>query len=161
MDHIFFLKIENDICSAHVTKIDHPYHQLYHVLFEDGYENNFFTNVETGRWIEEDLGETALAINFGMKLYMLNGTSGLHRKPLSWCKASMADDVVSFAFYKYTDGAEKVFEVYADNHKFLYTLRRSGKKWKVFGPLYCITADRYTDQVNIIISIFKGIEDCI
>ena len=83
MDHIFFLEIENDICSAQVTKIDHPYHQSYHVLFEDGYENIFFTDVETGNWIEEDLGETTLAANFGTKLYQLNGTAGLHRKTLS------------------------------------------------------------------------------
>jgi hypothetical protein len=161
MDHIFFLKIENDICSAKVTKIDHPYHQLYHVLFEDGYENFFFTDAETGNWIEEDLGETALATSFGSKLYLLNGTSGFHRKTLSWCRASMADEIISFGFYVYTENNDTVFEVYAANHKFLYTFRNNGRRWKVYGPIHFIERNKYTDQIKIIISIFKGLADYI
>jgi len=88
MDHIFYLRLENDVCSAKVTAIDHPYQQVYHVLFDDGYENIFFTDVETGNWIEEDLGETALAASFGTKLYLLEGRYSIQErnKPLAWCK---------------------------------------------------------------------------
>jgi hypothetical protein len=161
MDHIFFLKVENDIYSAQVTKIDHPYQQMYHVLFEDGYENIFFTDVETGNWIEEDLGETGLAGNFGMKVYLLNNVSGMPRKTLSWCRASLPDKIISFGFYSYPEGGETVFEVYADNHKFLYTLKNSKRKWKVYGPPYFVGNDQYTDEIKIIIIIFKGLAGCI
>lgn len=163
MDHLFFLKVENDICSAKVTKIDHPYHQMYHVLFEDGYENIFFTDVETGNWREEDLGETPLATSFGMKLYLLNGTSGVARKTLSWCRASLADEIISFGFHASNadDGDGTVFEVYGSNHKFLYTFRNNGRRWKVYGPRYFIQRNLYTDQIKIIISIFKGLADYI
>jgi hypothetical protein len=161
MDHLFFLKVENDICSAQVTKLDHPYHQLYHVLFEDGYENNFFTDAETGNWVEEDLGETTLAGNFGTKLYLLNGTMGLHRKTLSWCKASLAEEIISFGFYTYRENSETIFEVYASNRKFLYTFKNSKRRWRVYGPHYLIAADQYTNQVKIIISIFKGLAGCL
>lgn len=161
MDHIFYLKIENDICSAKVTAIDHPHHQLFHVLFEDGYENIFFTDPETGNWIEEDLGETALAASFGMKVYLVHGPSSLPCRQLSWCTASIADRIICFGFYTYTDGAETVFEIYGANHKFLYTFRSDGRRWKVYGPYYFLGSDQYDDQVRIIISIFKGLAGCI
>jgi len=157
MDHIFYLKLENDVCSAKVTTIDHPYHQVYHVLFDDGYENIFFTDVETGAWIEEDLGETALAGSFGIKVYLLNGPSGLPCKPLAWCKASVAGKIICFGFYTYTEGDDTIFEVYAANHKFLNEFRNSNNSWQVYDSHYLVEADQYTDQVKIIISILKGL----
>ncbi len=164
MDHIFYLKRENDICSAKVTAIDHPYHQLYHVRFDDGYENIFFTDVETGNWIEEDLGETALAGNFGTKIYLVNGPSGVSPKTLAWCKASIADKIISFGFYTYMDmeDTETVFEVYGDNHKFQYTFRNGKKnKWEVYDAHHFLSDDQYTEQIKIIISIFKGLAGCV
>ena len=91
---------------------------------------------------------------------MQRQTQGTIGRKLGERKASLADEIISFAFHKYTAGSEKVFEVYADNHKFLYVLRHKDKKWKVFGPHYFIATDQYTSQISIIISIFKGLEDC-
>ena len=90
MGHMFYLKRGNDFFSAKVTEINHPYHQLYHVQFEDGYENVFFTDAETGNWIEEDLGATALAGNFGKKICLFDVPSRLPCKNLSWCKATIS-----------------------------------------------------------------------
>ncbi|GAC1427731.1 MAG: hypothetical protein NVSMB7_04660 [Chitinophagaceae bacterium] len=157
MDHIFYLKLENDVCSAKVTAIDHPYHQLYHVRFDDGYENIFFTDVETGNWIEEDLGETALAGNFGMKVYQLNGPSGQACKALAWCKASVGAKIISFGFYTYMEGNDTVFEVYAANRKFLYLFRNHNSRWQVYDTRQLMGAAEYTEQVKIIISILRGL----
>jgi hypothetical protein len=160
MDHIFYLRVENDVCSAKVTAIDHPYHQLYHVLFDDGYENIFFTDVETGNWIEEDLGETALAANFGTKVYLLEGRTSISgkNKPLAWCKASAADKIVCFGFYTYVEGTDTFFEVYGNNHRFLYLFRYTGNAWEVAGmDNIIIEPQLYTDLIKIIISIFKGL----
>jgi hypothetical protein len=160
MGHIFYLRRENDIFSAKVTAINHPYHHLYHVQFEDGYENIFFTDVETGDWVEEDLGVTSLAGNFGRKICLFNSPSRLACKTLSWCKASIADKVISFGFYTYMEDTETVFEVYGDNHKFLYSFRNSSSNtWEVYGPHYFLHEDQYTEQVKIIISLFNGLAD--
>jgi len=159
MDHIFYLRLENDVCSAKVTAIDHPYQQVYHVLFDDGYENIFFTDVETGNWIEEDLGETALAASFGTKLYLLEGRYSIQErnKPLAWCKASAADKTVCFGFYSYKEGSDTIFEVYGNNRKFLYVFRCSGNDWEVTDAHRIIEAYRYNDLIKIIISIFRGL----
>ncbi|MES1223882.1 MAG: hypothetical protein ABUT20_50770, partial [Bacteroidota bacterium] len=155
------LKRENDICSAKVTAIDHPYHQFYRVQFDDGYENIFFTDVETGNWIEEDLGETFLAGSFGSKIYLLNGNCTRPCKTLAWCKASVANKIISFGFFTYLDDTEIVFEVFGDNHKFLYTFRNNNKDgWEVFDAHHFIKSEQYNEQIKIIISVFKGLKGC-
>lgn len=159
MDHIFYLKLENDVCSAEVTAIEHPYQQVYHVLFEDGYENIFFTDVETGNWIEEDLGETALAASFGTKVYLLGGQPTLSRntKPLAWCKAAAANQIICFGFYTYMEGDDTLFEVYGSNHKFLYLFRYDKHNWEVSDEKQLLEKDNYPRLVKIIISIFRGL----
>lgn len=160
MEHRLYLKIENDIHSARVTAITHPHHQLYHVIFEDGYENMFFTDVETGNWVEEDMGETALAVSFGSKANQLNDTSFRPVKPLAWCRASIADMIINFGFYTYKENSQTVFEVYADNHKFLCNLVKNKKgKWIIYGLVWPIIEHQYTNQVQVIISIFEGLAD--
>jgi len=160
MEHILYLKIENDIHSARVTEIPHPHHQVYHVIFEDGYENIFFTNVETGNWIEEDLGETKLAVSFGTKVNQLDGTSFRPFKTLAWCRASIAHMIINFGFCTYTEDGHTVFEVYTDNHKFLCNLVKNKKGvWTMYGSRRPVMEHQYTNQVQVIISIFEGMAD--
>ncbi|MEP7277515.1 MAG: hypothetical protein ABI813_02630 [Bacteroidota bacterium] len=162
MDHIFYLNLENDIGSARVRAIDHPFHQLYHVKFEDGYENTFFTDAETGNWVEEDLGETALAAIFGIKTGMIKGLSAVPCKPLTWCKAAIASKIISFGFHTCMDDGDTIFEVYGANRKFLYSFRNSGNnRWVVYDTHQLIKVDQYTELVKIIISIFRRLADCI
>lgn len=160
MQHILYLKIENDIHSARVTPITHPHHQVYHVAFEDGYENIFFTDVETGNWIEEDLGETSLAVNLGAKLSQVDDMSLVPRKSLAWCRASIADMIINFGFCTYIENNLTVFEVYADNRKFLCNLVKNKKgKWIMYGSRRPMMEYQYTNQVQVIISIFEGMAD--
>jgi len=157
MEHLMYLKIENDIRSARVTHIRHPLHLAYHVLFEDGYENIFFTDVETGNWIEEDLGETVLAAAFGSKIDLLDQVYPRPCKPLLWCRASIADMIINFGFCSYTENNSTVFEIYADNHKFLCNLVRDGRNnWTLYDSQRPVTAHQYVNQVQVIISVFEG-----
>jgi len=158
MDRIF-LQLEDDVCAVKVTAIEHPYHQAYHILFDDGYENIFFTDVETGNWIEEDLGETTLAASFGTKVFLLENGSLFPpaNKSLAWCKASAAEKVICFGFYTCMEGNDTVFEVYGDNHKFLYLFRRTARGWKISGVDGLIESPQYTDFIKIAISIFTGL----
>ena len=119
----------------------------------------FFTDVETGNWIEEDLGETALAASFGTKLYLLEGKHSIQErnKALAWCKASAADKMVCFGFYSYMEGSDTIFEVYSNNRKFMYLFRCSGNDWEVADAHSIIEAYLYNDFIKIIISIFKGL----
>ena len=160
MQHILYVKIENDIHSARVTPITHPHHQVFHVVFEDGYENIFFTDAETGNWIEEDLGETSLATSLGAKLSQVDDSSFIPRKALAWCRASIADMIINFGFRTYMENNLTVFEVYADNRKFLCNLVKNKKgKWIMYGSRRPTMAHQYTNQVQIIISIFEGMAD--
>ena len=160
MQHILYLKIENDIHSARVTPVAHPHHQVYHVAFEDGYENIFFTDAETGNWIEEDLGETSLAANLGAKLSQVDDMSLVPRKSLAWCRASIADMIINFGFCTHTKNNQTVFEVYADNRKFLCNLvKNKAGKWIMYGSGRPIMEHQYANKVQVIISIFEGMAD--
>ena len=155
-----YLKVENDIRSAKVTAVDHPHHRLYHVIFEDGYENMFFTNVETGSWIEEDIGETALAAALGDKVDDLKAVSYAPCRPLSWCRATIADMIINFGFRTYMENSNTVFEVYTDNHKFLCNLVKNKKgSWMMYGAYRSNMEYQYTNQLQVIISLFEGMAD--
>ena len=162
MERIVYLEIENDICPVRVSAVEHPHHQLCHVVFEDGYENMFFTDVQTGEWIEEDLGKTMLAAALGEKLLQLHGASGTCRplKRLSWCRASIADMVVNFGCYSYTRNSHTVFEIYGVNHKFLCNLVRNKKgRWVMYGNYRDTMEYQYTNQLHVIISLLQGMAD--
>ena len=160
MEHVVYLTIENDVCSATATVIEHPHHYLYHVVFEDGYENMFFTSVETGVWIEEDLGETDLAAAVGSKLMQVLEPESRPLKPLSWCRATIADMAINFGFYTYVENTHTVFEVYTDNQKFLCNLVKNNKGcWVMYGSRRRELEYQYTNQLHVIISLFEGMAD--
>ena len=163
MECIVYLEIENDVSPVRVTAIEHPHHLLYHVVFEDGYQNMFFTDVQTGEWIEEDLGKTTLAADLGEKLLQLQGASQKRPpfKRLFWCRASIADMVVNFGYYSYSENTRTIFELYGVNHKFLCNLVKSKKgRWVMYGNCREIMEYQYTNQLHVIISLLDGKDGC-
>ena len=134
MEHIVYLQIENDIRSARATAVEHAHHRLYHVVFEDGYENMFFTDVENGEWIEEDLGFTALAYEVGkqIKSFMRNP---IHvPKLLTWHKQYIKDKLVCFGFFNFMNGNQKFYQIYNANKKYMYTLvDMDNDEWQILG----------------------------
>ena len=159
MNQIMYLEVDNSIRTAKATACPHPHHTLFHVLFEDGYENMFFNDVETGRWIEEDLGTTQLANALGGAIKIFNGEDWKSRKTLQWFKAVTVDRLFNFGFYKYELQNCCVYEIYGDNLKFRYSLVKTGcKGWEVFGAYNLVLTEENTAMVKLIAEILNTID---
>ncbi|MEO7263436.1 MAG: hypothetical protein ABIW38_00925, partial [Ferruginibacter sp.] len=94
----------------------------------------FYTDVETGRWIEEDLGFTGLANEIGLQI------SNFLRQPihvpkvLTWHKQYMDGRLVSFGFVSFLKGNHKMYEIYSHNKKYMYTLvEMENDEWQIMG----------------------------
>ncbi len=158
MEHIFYMRLNNDVCSAQVTEVENLFQTQYHVLFGDGYQNIFFTDVESGAWIEEDLGETDLAVSFGKRIFQVDGPQEISGKSLTWCRAAYARQLMCFGFHTYRKQGKNYFEIYADNRKFLFTLVYVKKKWTVLQADGKPGSLRH-GQVALYIAIFRGLAD--
>jgi hypothetical protein len=162
MNHILYLKVENAVRSVKVTEIPHPHHALFHVLFEDGYENMFFNDVETGRWIEEDLGETLLATAFGLEIKQITAHRWHCPKILQWHKDITGSGPVHFGFYKYRLDDCFVYEIYRSNMKFRYSLVKTGcQTWEIFGAYNLIVEEENAETVKLIAEILDSYNSCL
>ncbi len=109
-------------------------HCMYKVYFENGYENIFYTDVETGRWIEEDLGFTELANQVGSQIRSFMRQPVHVPKVLTWHKQYMDDRLVSFGFVSFLKGNHKMYEIYSHNKKYMYTLvEMENDEWQIMG----------------------------
>jgi hypothetical protein len=127
MKKIIYLEINDALQAAVVKEIAHPRHSLFHVSFENGYENIFFTDVETGEWLEEDLGFTKLAETVGLSVSHQLSATILVPRPLVWQKI---DGFTVFGFYNYAYEDNEIYEIYRPNRKFMcYLLRTIKNDW--------------------------------
>ncbi len=118
-----------------VDELFHPIHQMFKVRFDDGYENIFFTDVDSGRWIEQDIGFTLLAEMVGEKINSNHKSGGKIIRTLHWYHSTEKMDTspVNFAFFHYYLGSFPVFEIYAPNRRFLFSMILVNKDfWQVF-----------------------------
>jgi hypothetical protein len=131
---IYIVNTEGKESIAWITEIPHRHHAMYKVEFESGYENIFFTDVESGGWIEEDLGFTALAIQVGKEIQKLMRNPFHVPKALTWHKQYENNKLVSFGFIHFMKGSHKMYEVYNSNKKYMYTLADMGNdEWQIMG----------------------------
>lgn len=144
MNNIIYLQIDGAESSAWVSEIVHRHHNMYKVSFKDGYENIFYTDVETGYWIEEDLGFTTLAAEVGKQI------RGFMRNPihvpklLTWHKQSINDKLVCFGFFNFMNGSQKFYQIYNANKKYMYTLvDMDNDEWQILG--HSNNLNRYID----------------
>ncbi|MEP6712676.1 MAG: hypothetical protein ABJA37_09685 [Ferruginibacter sp.] len=120
--------------TALITEIPHRSHSMYKVMFESGYENIFFTDVETGKWIEEDLGFTILASNVGEEIKKISQNFFHVPKILTWHKQEKGGKLISFGFYKFMTGISETYEIYSSNKKYMYTIANTNNvEWHVVG----------------------------
>lgn len=119
---------------AWISEVTNRHHSMYKVLFKNGYENVFFTDVETGQWIEEDLGFTDLAKEIGLQVknYVRNP---IHvPKILIWHKQVIKGEVLCFGFFNFMKDKYKMFEIYSSNRKYIYTLvEMDNEEWQILG----------------------------
>ena len=129
-----YLRKEGLTLAATVNEVIHRHHNMFKVCFQDGYENIFFTDAESGKWVEEDLGFTQLAQEFGkrIKSYMLNS---IHvPKVLTWHKQYIYDKLVCFGFFNFMNGLQKFYQLYNANKKYMCTLVDMGNdEWQILG----------------------------
>ena len=134
MSNIIYLQIDGTERLAWASEIVHRHHSMYKVSFKDGYENIFYTDVETGKWIEEDLGFTDLAREFGnqIRTFMRNP---IHvPKLLTWHKQFIDDRLISFGFFNFMNGSQKFYQIYGFNKKYMYTLvDMDNDEWQILG----------------------------
>lgn len=121
--HLF--NIHNRPVKGNIAVIQHRQHTLYHIDFNNGYSNNFYRDVENGKWVEEDLGCTDLAVQVG-DISMTQERTFIHvPKKLQWHNIPTVKPGLHFGFYKYQSHEDTVYDIYHVNKKFLFSLIHS------------------------------------
>ena len=122
MNEILHIPVDGQYSAILVTEIPHKHHLMFKAILESGYSNIFYTDVETGLWIEEDLGYTDLAQQIGEEVKKMKLKPIHVPKLLTWHKLQLKDKAVSFGFFSFLNGNNKMFEIYDSSRKYLYTL---------------------------------------
>jgi hypothetical protein len=135
MVKVHHFNINNQSVSGLITEFKINIHKMYKVVFENGYENIFFKDVESGKWVEEDLGFTGLAEQVGA-LVMPFAKQPVHvPRILKWHRETLDNgQSIQFGFYGYLSGNNRMYEIYHFNKKYQYTLLCSEEdSWQVLG----------------------------
>ena len=134
MNNIIYLQVDGSESLALVSEIAHRHHCMYKVSFKNGYENIFYTDVETGKWIEEDLGFTALADAVGKQIKKIMRNPIHVPKLLIWHKQYFNNKLVCFGFFNFMNGSQKFYQIYNANKKYMYTLvDMENNEWQILG----------------------------
>lgn len=134
MHNMINLTYDGADLSAWVFELPNKHHHLFKVCFSDGYENIFYTDVETGRWMEEDLGFTQLAEIVGVSMRPLIKLPVHVPKLLIWHCQYYNNKLLNFGFFGYTNGRYRLYEIYNTNKRYLYTLMdMENDEWQILG----------------------------
>jgi hypothetical protein len=133
MEHAVKLTVDGESQLVTLSEMVHPIHCMFHVLFEDGYENIFFTDVEESLWVEQDLGFTARAQQVGKKIGKLYHFNWVN-KPINWyTKTDDFGKELRFGYSRDTSGGYLVYEIFAPNRRYMFTLvRLKSHIWQLF-----------------------------
>ena len=107
---------------AGVSQLFSPVHNMFSVTFRDGYSNVFFTDVETGKWIEQGLGYTELAEKIGERLDELFPTEDKTTRKLEWVCEERGNHLFNFGYCHYVLNTFEVFEIYTSDRRYLCNL---------------------------------------
>ncbi len=134
MSNIIYLKTEGVETFAWVTEIKSRHHCIYRVSFKNEYENIFFTDVETGLWIEQELGFTELAQEVGRQISHFESKIVHVPKILIWHHQKIEKRIINFGFYGYLKGDQRMFEIYGSGGKYMCTLvDMNDDEWQILG----------------------------
>jgi hypothetical protein len=158
MNNIIYLKLDGEETFAWVTELQNRNHNMFKVIFKNGYENIFFTDVESGMWIEEDLGFTSLAHEIGNQIRNFVKHPIHVPKILTWHKQVTDNNIFIFGFFNFMKDKYKMFEIYNKNKKYLYTLvEMENEEWQILGnnsvPLQNIDRE-FVQQVIQILPLY-------
>lgn len=134
MGNRIYIQIDGAEILAWVSEIVHRHHNMYKVSFQNGYENIFYTDVETGKWIEEDLGFTSLAEEIGIQIKKFMRNPIHVPKLLTWHKQQIDNKLIWFGFFNFMNGSQKFYQIYNANKKYMYTLvDMDNNEWQILG----------------------------
>lgn len=123
MSDIIHLTIQGGRAAVLITVLRTKQQLSVEAIFENGYQNVFFVDVQSGEWVEEDLGFTQLARIIGESVNSMNLKSVHIPKQLVWHHFKYKKGVKTLGFYGYLDGNTKLFDVFDCNYKYLFTLQ--------------------------------------
>lgn len=132
MEHSLELIIDGAPQTVMLSEMQHPIHSMVHASFEDGYENIFFIDVESGNWVEQDVGFTNLATMVGKKvehLYYFDWG----KKEITWCEEETNGKYLHFGFHADHTAGYMVYEIFAANRRYMFTLvKLQNHVWQLF-----------------------------
>ena len=118
--------------SVTLTEIVHPLHAMYLAEFDDEYENIFYSDPGTGKWIEQDLGFTPLAAMIKQKLEKLDTTAHAPSRNIIWHHQYDHNKWLHFGYHPFFNNGYLTYEIYASNHRFMFNLVKTpGDDWLV------------------------------
>jgi hypothetical protein len=130
--HTIFFQIKNRIESIQITELPNPIQPMAYIEFENGYANVFFVDLETGRWVEQDLGFTQLAEVLGPQLKYILHEQAFSKNNFTWFRKSINKELFHFGYYSYRSDKEKVYEIFAANRRYMFTLISKAKgRWQI------------------------------
>ncbi|MEO7524684.1 MAG: hypothetical protein ABIT58_11350 [Ferruginibacter sp.] len=134
MNNIIYLQVDAVESFAWVTEIPNRHHNMFKVIFKNGYENIFFTDVDSGLWVEEDMGFTQLAQEIGNQITDFTKNPIHVPKLLTWHKQIIDGEVLSFGFFNFMKDKYKMYEIYNNNKRYMYTLvEMDNEEWQILG----------------------------
>ncbi len=132
MSYYLHLHLNGIHYSVTLTEIDHPMHCMYLAEFDDEYENIFYSDPRTGKWIEQDIGFTALAAMICEKLEKLGAPTRLPAKNIVWHHQYDKGKWLHFGYSPGFTNNDLTYEIYASNHRFMFNLiKRAGDDWQI------------------------------
>ncbi len=132
--HNIYLEVEDEILSARITELFNPVQIMVDVEFNNGYSNIFFVDLETGNWVEQDMGFTKLAKIVGNELKFIIESSSFAKCRMKWKKTLFDDEMYHFGYYKYpqADGTY-AYEIFANNKRYMFSLvKKKRSVWQIF-----------------------------
>lgn len=134
MNKIINLPLDGTNGFACVQEIGPRCQRIYSVLFSNEYQNIFYKDVESGEWIEEDLGYTELAARLGTAITNVTENSIHVPKLLIWHTESDSNTNFTFGFTSLMEHDQRQYEIYGGNKKYLFTLAESEEdNWQILG----------------------------
>lgn len=133
MEHTIRLNVDSKIQSVLLSEMVHPIHCMFHALFEDGYENIFFADVESGEWVEQDMGFTNLAAMIGKKIENLYYFDW-EKKEITWFEEEEEQGRhLHFGYHVDHSAGYRVYEIFAPNRRYMFTLvKLQSHVWQLF-----------------------------
>lgn len=147
------------VYTAEISEIYHPIHWMFHVGFDDGYENIFFSDVETGKWVEQDLGFTQLAEMLGTKIESQIPKDNVIRKSVKWYHEESSGKYIHFGYHRFLVDGYSTYEIYAENKRYMFTLvKLNNDLWQLFkvpGMAGWNYKENYIEEIPFIIDTFN------